>query len=113
MCHGGISMTVLRTAARPPASRARRPSCGRAALVMAQRLLNARMPSVQDTAGLRHPRSAWDAPARSTTQERFFRELMGARDLPSPPEVAQRMLVTVNRDDVRVDELSKLIARDQ
>src|SRR5438128_12169970 len=58
-------------------------------------------------------RGAWDAPTRSAAQERFYRELMGAQQLPSPPEVAQRMLLTVNRDDVRVDELTQLIARDQ
>ena len=59
------------------------------------------------------PRPAWDAPERSSAQERFFRELMAAQQLPSPPEVAQRMLVAVNREDSRVDDLAKLIARDQ
>src|SRR5262245_58414477 len=58
-------------------------------------------------------RDPWDAPARSPAQERFYRELMAADQLPSPPEVAQRMLVAVNRDDVRVQDLAKLIARDQ
>lgn len=33
--------------------------------------------------------------------------------LPSPPEIAQRMLVAVNRDDVDVRQLAALIARDQ
>jgi putative nucleotidyltransferase with HDIG domain len=67
----------------------------------------------QDKAPLRHVRGAWDAPQLSATQERFYRELMSAQQLPSPPEVAQKMLLTVNRDDVRVDALAKLIARDQ
>src|SRR2546427_1015625 len=58
-------------------------------------------------------RDAWDAPERSAAQERFYRELMSAQQLPSPPEVAQRMLVAVNREDVRVGDLAKLIARDQ
>ncbi len=78
---------------------------------MAQPLLTAGRMSA---AGVqRVERGAWDAAARSAAQERFYRELMAAQQLPSPPEVAQRMLLTVNRDDVRVDELTKLIARDQ
>jgi putative nucleotidyltransferase with HDIG domain len=58
-------------------------------------------------------RRAWDAPERSPAQERFFREIMSAQKLPSPPEVAQRMLVAVNREEARVQDLAKLIARDQ
>jgi len=58
-------------------------------------------------------RHALDAPTRSPAQERFYRELMAADQLPSPPEVAQRMLVAVNREDARTDDLTRLIARDQ
>jgi HD-like signal output (HDOD) protein len=58
-------------------------------------------------------RRAWDGPERSPAQERFYRELMTAQKLPSPPEVAQRMLVAVNREEARVQDLAKLIARDQ
>src|SRR5262245_42990140 len=58
-------------------------------------------------------RRAWDSPERSPTQERFYRELMTAQQLPSAPEVAQRMLVAVNREEARVQDLAKLIARDQ
>jgi putative nucleotidyltransferase with HDIG domain len=58
-------------------------------------------------------RPAWDAPERSPAQERFYRELMVAQQLPSPPEVAQRMLVAVNKEDSRTDDLARLIARDQ
>jgi putative nucleotidyltransferase with HDIG domain len=58
-------------------------------------------------------RAAWDAPPRSAAQERFYRELMSTEQLPSAPEIAQRMLVAVNREDSRVDDLAKLIARDQ
>jgi HD-like signal output (HDOD) protein len=58
-------------------------------------------------------RPAWDAPARSAAQERFYRELMATQQLPSAPEVAQRMLVAVNKDDASIQDLAKLIARDQ
>jgi HD-like signal output (HDOD) protein len=58
-------------------------------------------------------RPAWDAPTRSPAQERFYRELMSTQQLPSAPEIAQRMLVTVNKDDSSVEDLAKLIARDQ
>ena len=58
-------------------------------------------------------RQPWDAPPRSAAQERFFRELMSAQQLPSAPEIAQRMLVAVNREEAKVDDLAKLIARDQ
>jgi HD-like signal output (HDOD) protein len=58
-------------------------------------------------------RREWDAPERSAAQERFYRGLMSAQQLPSAPEVAQQMLVTVNRENATVDQLAKLIARDQ
>jgi putative nucleotidyltransferase with HDIG domain len=58
-------------------------------------------------------RPAWDAPTRSPAQERFYRELMSTQQLPSAPEIAQRMLVTVNKDDSSIQDLAKLIARDQ
>lgn len=58
-------------------------------------------------------RGAWDAPVRPPAQERFYRELMATDRLPSAPEIAQRMLVAVNREDSRIDDLAKLIARDQ
>jgi putative nucleotidyltransferase with HDIG domain len=38
---------------------------------------------------------------------------MAAQQLPSAPEIAQRMLVAVNREEATVDDLAKLIARDQ
>src|SRR5262245_23754054 len=38
-----------------------------------------------------NPRPAWDAPARSAAQERFFREVMTQDTLPSAPEIAQRL----------------------
>jgi putative nucleotidyltransferase with HDIG domain len=66
--------------------------------------------ALQETAGSRR---GWDAPARSPAQERFYRELMAAESLPSAPEIAQRVLVAVNREDARLDALSKLIVRDQ
>lgn len=71
-------------------------------------------PMATDAAGARpSQRQGWDAPERSPAQERFFRELMAAEQLPSAPEIAQRMLVAVNRDDSNVKELAALIARDQ
>jgi putative nucleotidyltransferase with HDIG domain len=59
------------------------------------------------------PRQGWDTPERSPAQERFYRELMAAEQLPSAPEIAQRMLVAVNREDSNATELATLIARDQ
>jgi putative nucleotidyltransferase with HDIG domain len=38
---------------------------------------------------------------------------MSAQQLPSAPEIAQRMLVTVNREETTVNDLAVLIARDQ
>src|SRR5882724_4219359 len=38
---------------------------------------------------------------------------MAQDTLPSAPEIAQRMLVTVNRENARIDDLAKLIVRDQ
>ncbi len=58
-------------------------------------------------------RRGWDAPARPPALERFYRHLMSVDQLPSAPEVAQRMLVTINRDDASLRELTDLIARDQ
>jgi putative nucleotidyltransferase with HDIG domain len=58
-------------------------------------------------------RSSWDSPQRSEAQERFYRQLMAAEQLPSAPEIAQRMLVAINREDANIDELAKLIVRDQ
>jgi HD-like signal output (HDOD) protein len=58
-------------------------------------------------------RSSWVEPPRSPALERFYRELMSTQQLPSAPEVAQRMLVAVNRDDSCVEDLAKLISRDQ
>ena len=71
------------------------------------------MASAASVAAQMNPRPAWDAPARSAPQERFFRELMGQSTLPSAPEIAQRLMVTVNRETARIDDLAKLIARDQ
>lgn len=58
-------------------------------------------------------RATWDGPPRTPALERFYRELMSTQQLPSAPEVAQKMLVTVNRDDSRVEDLAKLVSRDQ
>ena len=58
-------------------------------------------------------REGWDTPDRSPALERFYRELMAVESLPSAPEVAQQMLVAVNRDDVDARHLTALIARDQ
>src|SRR5581483_10124562 len=58
-------------------------------------------------------REGWDAPARSPAQERFYRELMAIDRLPSAPEVAQKLLLAVNREDAHVRQLTDLIARDQ
>ncbi len=59
------------------------------------------------------PRRPWDAPTRSPVLERFYRELMAVDSLPSAPEVAQRMLVAINREDVSLRALASLIERDQ
>jgi putative nucleotidyltransferase with HDIG domain len=58
-------------------------------------------------------RSSWVEPPRSAALERFYRELMSTQQLPSAPEIAQRMLVAVNRDDSNIEDLANLIARDQ
>ncbi len=58
-------------------------------------------------------RAGWDTPERSTVQERFYRELMAVDRLPSAPEIAQRLLVAVNREDAHLGELTRLIVRDQ
>jgi putative nucleotidyltransferase with HDIG domain len=58
-------------------------------------------------------RRTWDTPQRSPVLERFYRELMGVESLPSAPEVAQRMLVAINREDVNLRSLAALIERDQ
>jgi putative nucleotidyltransferase with HDIG domain len=58
-------------------------------------------------------RRVWDGPTRSPALEKFYRELMVVEKLPSAPEIARRTLVTVNRDDASLQDLSVLIARDQ
>jgi len=58
-------------------------------------------------------RRTWDAPSRSPVLERFYRQLMAVDSLPSAPEIAQRMLVAINRDDVSLRQLVVLIERDQ
>jgi HD-like signal output (HDOD) protein len=58
-------------------------------------------------------RRTWDAPSRSPVLERFYRQLMAVDQLPSAPEIAQRMLVAINRDDVSLRQLVVLIERDQ
>src|SRR5437879_6030169 len=58
-------------------------------------------------------RRAWDTPERTPTFERIYRELMAIDQLPSAPEVAQKMLVMVSRDDVSAHDLSTLIGCDQ
>jgi putative nucleotidyltransferase with HDIG domain len=63
--------------------------------------------------GMPTARESWDAADRSPTLERFYRELMAVEKLPSAPEVAQQMLVAVNREDVDARQLTGLIARDQ
>ena len=59
------------------------------------------------------PQGMWDTPNRPAALERFYRELMAVDKLPSAPEIAQRMLVAINRDDVDARQLAALIARDQ
>lgn len=58
-------------------------------------------------------RQGWDAPERSAAQERFYRELMAVDRLPSAPEIAQRLLVAINREDAHTRHLTALIVRDQ
>jgi len=65
------------------------------------------------TAAASAQRRVWDTPERAPTLERFYRELMTLDQLPSAPEVAQKMLVMVNRDNVSAKDLAALIARDQ
>jgi len=57
-------------------------------------------------------RDAWDGAPSSPQQERFYRELMSADRLPSPTELAQKMLAAVERDDVSASQLTALISRD-
>lgn len=66
-----------------------------------------------DTSAATPPRRVWDGPSRSPALERFYRELMSVEKLPSAPEIARRTLVTVNRDDASLKDLTTLIARDQ
>jgi putative nucleotidyltransferase with HDIG domain len=58
-------------------------------------------------------RESWDTPDRPPALERFYRELMAVDKLPSAPEVAQKMLVAVNRENINTRELTGLISRDQ
>jgi len=78
---------------------------------MAQALLS-HDAMANDAAGTRR-REGWDAPERSPAQERFYRELMAVDRLPSVPEIAQRLLVAINREDAHVGHLTALIVRDQ
>jgi putative nucleotidyltransferase with HDIG domain len=59
------------------------------------------------------PPGDWETPERSPALERFYRELMAVDQLPSAPEIAQKMLVTINRDDANLRDLSNLIVKDQ
>jgi putative nucleotidyltransferase with HDIG domain len=59
------------------------------------------------------PDRTWDSPARSPVLERFYRELMGVDQLPSVPEIAQQMLLAINREQAAATEIAALIARDQ
>src|SRR5579875_3442690 len=56
-------------------------------------------------------RPAWDSAPRSPTLERFYRELMAVDELPSSPEVAQKMLVTINRETASTRELAARLLR--
>jgi len=56
--------------------------------------------------------AAWDSAPSSPQQERFYRELMSADRLPSPPELAQKMLAAVERENVSASQLTALISRD-
>lgn len=58
-------------------------------------------------------RPPWDAAPTSPALERFYRQLMAVDQLPSSPAVAQRMMVTINKDDVNVRDIAALIERDQ
>jgi len=55
----------------------------------------------------------WDVPERSPALERFYRELMAVDHLPSAPEIAQKMLVTINREEANLRDLADLIVKDQ
>ena len=59
------------------------------------------------------PQGEWDTPTRTPGLERFYRELMAVEKLPSPPEIARRMLAAVNNETADTRRLSALIARDQ
>lgn len=55
----------------------------------------------------------WRPPERSPVQERFYRDLMQTRHLPSAPEIAQRVEAALRREDVNMRDLAALISRDQ
>ena len=57
-------------------------------------------------------RPEWSPPERNAAQERFHQQLMQIDQLPSAPEIAQRMLASVNRDDANAKDLAALIAKD-
>jgi putative nucleotidyltransferase with HDIG domain len=57
-------------------------------------------------------RREWDVPERPPAQERFYRQLMAMDKLPSAPEVAQKMLDLVNKDDTDFRKLGVLIEKD-
>jgi len=75
--------------------------------------LLSREPMTNDPARITIRRGGWDAPERSPAQERFYRELMAVERLPSAPEIAQRLLVAINREDAHARHLTALIVRDQ
>jgi putative nucleotidyltransferase with HDIG domain len=70
------------------------------------------MPGNQATAGARPP-GGWDTEDRPPALERFYRELMVVEKLPSPPEIARRMLAAVNDEAADTRRIAGLIARDQ
>lgn len=64
------------------------------------------------TAAVHDKRRVWDAPERPAPLERFYRQLMAMDKLPSAPEVAQKMLVLVNNDEVDFRKLGAMIQKD-
>lgn len=59
----------------------------------------------------RHPR-VWDTDERPPALERFYRQLMAVDKLPSAPEIAQKMLVLISKEDVDFRQLAATIQRD-
>jgi len=58
-------------------------------------------------------RPPWDSAPTSPALERFYRQLMSVDQLPSSPVVAQRMMLTINKEDVNVRDIATLIEKDQ